>query len=58
MAHSPQLPELYVCKQCHGVYAGTIADGTPEGHKYESPTDCAACGGTEFIQIEQYPHFG
>lgn len=57
MAHVPELPELYVCENCHGVYAGTVTGGTAADHTYEAPTECAACGNTDFVGIEGYPYF-
>lgn len=58
MAHAPALPEQYVCENCQSVYAGTVSGGSPEHHTYDPPEECAACGNTEFIEIEEYPHFG
>ena len=56
MAHAPEQPELYVRENCHGVYAGTVAGGDPEHHRYDPPTECAACGSAEFVEIEEYSH--
>jgi primosomal protein N' len=58
MAHAPELLELYVCENCHGVYAGTVSSGTLERHQYEPPTECSACGNTEFVESGAYPHLG
>ena len=57
MSHTPERPELYVCTDCQSVHAGTVSGG-PEDHQYDAPDDCAACGNTEFIEMEDYPHFG
>lgn len=59
MAHVPNTPELYICKGCQNVYAGTVQkDPDLVDFAYEPPDECAACGNTEFIEIEEYPHFG
>ena len=57
MSHTPERPELYVCTGCQSVHAGTVSGG-PEDHRYDAPESCAACGSTEFIEMEDYPHFG
>jgi hypothetical protein len=56
MAHAPELPELYVCMDCRGVYAGVVSGGSPEHHRYEPSAECSACGNTEFAELEEYPH--
>jgi len=57
MAHVPDTPELYVCKNCQTVCAGTVQTN-PDlvDYAYEPPENCAACGNTEFVEIEEYPH--
>lgn len=59
MAHVPDSPELYVCESCQNVYAGTVKDD-PDlvDYAYDAPEECAACGSTAFVEIEEYPHRG
>ncbi|EMA46407.1 hypothetical protein C448_06488 [Halococcus morrhuae DSM 1307] len=57
MSHTPERPKLYVCTGCQSVHAGTVSGG-PEDHRYDAPGECAACGSTEFVEMEDYPHFG
>ncbi|MUV58705.1 hypothetical protein [Halogeometricum sp. CBA1124] len=55
MSHTPDLPEEYVCTGCHAIYAGTVSnDG--DTHHFEAPDECAACGSTAFVPLEQYVH--
>ena len=59
MSHTPERVERYVCENCQSIYAGTVrrsAEG--EGHRYDPPAECAACGGDSFVTIESYPHTG
>lgn len=42
---------------CQSVHAGNVSGG-PEDHRYDAPGECAACGGTEFVEMEDYPHVG
>ncbi|WP_410765494.1 hypothetical protein [Haloferax sp. DFSO60] len=53
MSHTPELPERYVCDNCHVIYAGTVTHEDGEFH-YSEPVECAACGSTHFVIIEQY----
>jgi hypothetical protein len=55
MAHSPELPEWYVCLNCQAVFAGSVTedDGV---HHFHPPDDCAACGDPEFVEAESYVH--
>ena len=53
MAHAPELPELYVCMDYRGVYAGVVSGGSPEHHRYEPSAECSACGNTEFAELEE-----
>lgn len=55
MAHSPEMPERYVCENCLVVSVGAVehVDGS---HRYEAPTRCGACGESAFVAEEQYPH--
>jgi hypothetical protein len=55
MSHTPDLPEQYVCDGCHAIYAGTVVNGGGT-HRFEAPAECAACGSTEFVLLEQYVH--
>lgn len=57
MSHTPEKPKRYVCTGCQSIHAGTVSGG-PEDHRYDAPESCAACGSTEFIEMEDYPHFG
>ncbi|MBX0294996.1 hypothetical protein [Haloarcula nitratireducens] len=54
MAHQPERPQEYVCEGCHTIVAGT-ARGDPPDHDYAQPDECAACGGTEFVELQNYP---
>jgi len=54
MSHQPERPREYVCEGCQIVHAG-IAHGQPGDHHYEAPDECAACGGTDFVDINEYP---
>ena len=56
MSHTPDLPERYVCESCHAVYAGTVLDSDGETHEFAAPDQCAACGSTMFVPIEQYTY--
>ncbi|EMA43997.1 hypothetical protein [Halococcus saccharolyticus] len=59
MSHVAEKPELYVCRDCQSVFVGDVSEGsTPEDHTYSAPGECSGCGNTEFIEIEEYPHFG
>ena len=52
MAHVPHWPELYVCTDCHAVYAGhERAESEQSG--FDPPQQCKACGHDQFIEIEQ-----
>lgn len=55
MAHRPERPQEYVCDSCLAVYVGAV-DGDPPDHTYVPPEECSACGGTDFVEIENYPH--
>lgn len=57
MAHSPELPEKYVCVECQVVHAGTVSR-SDDGHHYEAPDQCGCCGGTELISQERWPSHG
>lgn len=56
MSHTPERPELYVCTDCQAVYAGTVVPQGDGQHRYEEPDGCSACGGTDFVEMAQYPH--
>lgn len=55
MAHSPELPERYVCTDCLVLSAGVVEHVDGE-HRYDSPARCGACGEDTFVEEEQYPH--
>lgn len=56
VSRTPDLPERYVCESCHAVYAGTVVDSDGETHEFAAPDQCAACGSTMFVPIEQYTY--
>lgn len=57
MAHSPELPKLYVCTECQAVSAGTVAEHIEGGeHRYEAPEECGACGASAFVESVNWPH--
>ncbi|MFB6074291.1 MAG: hypothetical protein ABEJ89_04700 [Haloarculaceae archaeon] len=56
MAHVPERPEQYVCENCHVVHAGTPIHEAGNGHTFEPPEQCGACGETSFIEIEEWTH--
>ncbi|ELY60260.1 hypothetical protein C491_03160 [Natronococcus amylolyticus DSM 10524] len=56
MAHSPELPKRYVCVDCQTIHAGTVAERTDTGHRYEPPGACGCCDGTEFVSEADWPH--
>lgn len=56
MSHAPERVELFVCRECQAVYAGTVVK-TDTGHHFEAPTLCAACDGDDFVAIEKWTHF-
>lgn len=51
MSHVPERPQLYVCDDCHVVYAGTHE----EGHTFSSPERCSVCENDSFHRIQDYP---
>ncbi|GGC63214.1 hypothetical protein [Haloferax sulfurifontis] len=53
MAHTPELPDRYVCTDCHAVYAGSVRHEEGMYH-YSAPDECAACDSTEFVRFDQY----
>jgi hypothetical protein len=56
MSHVPESPGLYVCRDCQNVVAGDVSDGSgQEGHSYSTPSECGACGNTEFVKLGDYP---
>ena len=57
MAHSPDLPERYVCIECQIIHAGTVTTQTEANHQYDAPDTCGGCGATEFVTLENWPHF-
>lgn len=58
MAHSPERPAMYVCTACQTVHAGTVAEHTDSGHRYEAPNGCGACAASdsEFVKLSDWPH--
>lgn len=54
MAHSPEMPERYVCTNCRVVSVG-IVERTGDDNRYEAPARCGACGEDAFVTEEQYP---
>ncbi|WP_224335190.1 hypothetical protein [Haloprofundus halobius] len=56
MSHVPERPHEFVCENCHLIYAGTVVRSDENEHHYESPTECAACGSTAFVELDAYPH--
>ena len=56
MAHSPELPNKYVCTECQVVHAGTVVEHGDGGHVYEPPAQCGACGASEFVRETDWPH--
>jgi len=54
MAHQPERPREFVCQKCNNIVAGVV-DGEPPNHSYQPPTDCAACGSSEFTELDSYP---
>ncbi len=57
MAHTPEMPEKYVCAECQVVHAGTVSAQSDGGHRYDAPEECGCCGSTELIEQEMWPHF-
>lgn len=53
MAQQPERPQEFVCENCNNIVAGVVS-GDPPNHTYEAPTDCMACGSSEFVAMEQY----
>ncbi|AGB36438.1 hypothetical protein [Natronococcus occultus] len=56
MAHTPELPEKYVCVDCQTVHAGTVVERTDVSRRYEAPNACGCCGGVEFVVEVDWPH--
>jgi hypothetical protein len=56
MSHVPERVELYVCASCQAAYAGSVVESEAD-HHYEAPERCAGCDGTDFVPIEQWPHY-
>ncbi|ELY51131.1 hypothetical protein [Natronococcus jeotgali] len=56
MAHSPEVPEKYVCTACQVLHVGTVSAHTDAGYRYEAPEACGCCGGTEFVPEAEWPH--
>ena len=55
MAHVPEHTTLYVCESCQTVLAGTV-QGQPPDHSFEAPAECAACGSSDFVELQNYPN--
>jgi hypothetical protein len=53
MAHSPELPERYVCLHCQVISAGTVVHDADDIH-YEEPERCGACDHSEFVTLQGY----
>jgi len=56
MAHQPEEVERYVCTNCQVTHAGRPVQVDAGEHRFEAPDTCGACGRTEFVIIEQWPH--
>lgn len=56
MAHTPDIPERFVCQNCQVIFAGTPDHGN-DTTDFHPPASCSACGHAEFVSIEQYIHF-
>ncbi|MFC6826465.1 hypothetical protein [Halopelagius fulvigenes] len=53
MAHSPDMPERFVCTNCHAIFAGT-PEGQGDSADFRAPDTCSACGETAFVSIERF----
>lgn len=56
MSHQPERPREYVCNGCQNIVAGVV-HGEPPEHTYEAPDECAACGASDFVELDKYPLF-
>ena len=52
--YSPKRPEEFVCTDCRAIFAGTPVGDDPDDLDYEKPTECSACGGTDFVAIGMF----
>lgn len=57
MAHTPEIPEQYVCTVCQVMHAGTVSAQIDGGHQYDPPEECGCCGATELVAQEMWPNF-
>lgn len=53
MAHTPELPDEFVCRHCQVIHAGSV-ESTEDELTYRPPAECGACGHTEFVPLEMW----
>lgn len=56
MAHTPEMPERFVCLNCQVLSAGTIVHEDDDTVHYEEPPQCGACEHSEFVELSEYRH--
>ena len=56
MAHSPELPERFVCENCQLTHAGTPVHKSAGSHDFEAPAVCGGCGESAFVELSNWVH--
>ena len=56
MAHTPDLPERFVCLNCHVIHAGSVIHQDDGTHRFEAPDACGACEHSDFVELGGYIH--